>query len=71
VLCSFSRKPVSWGCIWRVFALGFCEEFSQRSIQPVVVERTSQLTMVQELVSLSHGVSMVPAMARVLDQSDR
>ncbi len=46
----------------------FCR---QRSIQPVAVERTSQLTMVQELVSLSHGVSMIPAMARVLDQSDR
>ena len=27
--------------------------------------------MVQELVSLSHGVSMIPAMARELDQSDR
>ena len=46
----------------------FCR---QRSFQPVSVERTSQLTTVQELVSLSHGVSMVPAMARVLDQSDR
>ncbi len=46
----------------------FCRE---RSVQPVAVERTSQLTMVQELVSLSHGVSMIPAMAQVLDQSDR
>lgn len=46
----------------------FCR---QRSIQPVAVERTSQLTMVQELVSLSHGVSMIPAMARVLDHSER
>jgi len=46
----------------------FCQ---QRSVQPVTVERTSQLTMVQELVSLSHGVSMIPAMARALDQSDR
>ena len=27
--------------------------------------------MVQELVSLSHGVSMIPAMARQRDQSDR
>ncbi len=43
----------------------------QRSFQPVAVERTSQLTMVQELVSLSHGVSMIPAMARRRDQSDR
>ena len=46
----------------------FCR---RRSVQPVAVERTSQLTMVQELVSLSHGVSMIPAMARVLDQTDR
>lgn len=43
----------------------------QRSFQPVAVERTSQLTMVQELVSLAHGVSMIPAMARRRDQSDR
>lgn len=46
----------------------FCR---RRSFQPVAVERTSQLTMVQELVSLSHGVSMIPAMARERDQSDR
>jgi LysR family transcriptional regulator, hydrogen peroxide-inducible genes activator len=48
--------------------VSFCR---QRSFQPVAVERTSQLTMVQELVSLSHGVSMIPAMARHVDQSDR
>ena len=48
--------------------VSFCR---QRSFQPVTVERTSQLTMVQELVSLSHGVSMIPAMARRRDQSDR
>ena len=48
--------------------VSFCRE---RSFQPVTVERTSQLAMVQELVSLSHGISMIPAMARVLDQSDR
>lgn len=46
----------------------FCR---QRSFQPVAVERTNQLTMVQELVSLSHGVSMIPAMARQRDESDR
>lgn len=46
----------------------FCR---QRSFHPVAVERTSQLAMVQELVSLSHGISMIPAMARRLDQSDR
>lgn len=46
----------------------FCR---QRSFQPVAVERTSQLAMVQELVTLDHGVSMVPAMARAVDQSDQ
>ncbi|GAB5405950.1 MAG: LysR family transcriptional regulator [Aureliella sp.] len=46
----------------------FCR---QRSIQPVAIERTSQLVMVQELVSLGHGVSMVPEMAKQLDESDR
>ena len=48
--------------------VSFCRE---RSFQPVAVERTSQLAMVQELVSLRHGVSMIPAMARQRDQSDR
>lgn len=48
--------------------VSFCR---QGSFQPVVIERTSQLAMVQELVSLSHGASMIPAMARQLDQSDR
>ncbi|QDU36836.1 Hydrogen peroxide-inducible genes activator [Maioricimonas rarisocia] len=48
--------------------VSFCR---QRSVQPVAVERTSQLAMVQELVSLSHGISMIPEMARRLDQSDR
>lgn len=48
--------------------VSFCR---QRSFQPVVVERTSQLVTVQELVSLGHGVSMIPAMARRLDQSDQ
>lgn len=46
----------------------FC---SQRSFHPVSVERTSQLAMVQELVSLAHGISMIPSMARELDNSDR
>lgn len=43
----------------------------QKSFHPVAVERTSQLAMVQELVSLSHGISMIPAMARQVDQSER
>lgn len=48
--------------------VAFCR---QRSFQPVAVERTSQLAMVQELVSLAHGISLIPAMARRVDQSDR
>lgn len=43
----------------------------QGSFQPVAIERTSQLAMVQELVSLSHGISFIPQMARRLDRSDR
>lgn len=46
----------------------FCE---RGSVQPIAIERTSQLATVQELVSLSHGISMVPKMAQKLDQSDR
>ncbi len=46
----------------------FCR---QHSVQPVTVERTSQLATVQELVALDHGVSIVPEMARRLDLSDR
>lgn len=48
--------------------LGFCRK---NEVHPVSVERTSQLAMVQELVALNHGVSMIPAMARALDASDR
>lgn len=48
--------------------VSFCR---QQSFHPVSVERTSQMATVQELVSLSHGVSMIPMMARRLDQSDR
>ncbi len=48
--------------------VSFCR---QRSFLPVTVERTSQLAMVQELVSLSHGVSLIPAMARERDDSGR
>ena len=44
----------------------FCRK---KSVHPVVVERTSQLATVQELVSLDHGVSMIPEMARKLDIS--
>lgn len=45
----------------------FCR---RKSVQPVTVERTSQLTTVQELVALGHGVSIVPAMARKIDASE-
>jgi LysR family hydrogen peroxide-inducible transcriptional activator len=48
--------------------VSFCR---QRSFQPVAVERANQLAMVQELVSLSHGISMIPEMARRLDQTKR
>lgn len=48
--------------------ISFCR---QKSFQPVAVERTSQLVMVQELVSLGHGVSMVPEMAKCLDHDNR
>lgn len=41
----------------------------QRSVQPVTVERISQLATVQELVALDHGVSIVPEMAHRLDAS--
>jgi LysR family hydrogen peroxide-inducible transcriptional activator len=47
----------------------FCRQ--QRAFHPLSVETTSQLTSVQELVSLNHGVSLIPAMARALDVSDR
>lgn len=43
----------------------------QRSFQPVTVERTCQLTTVEELVALGHGISFIPQMARDLDDSDR
>ncbi len=42
----------------------FCQE---RQFQPVSTERACQLTMVQELVSLEHGISFIPAMAKDRD----
>lgn len=45
----------------------FCR---QKAFHPVSVERTSQLSMVQELVTLGHGVSLVPAMACARDVSN-
>jgi LysR family hydrogen peroxide-inducible transcriptional activator len=46
----------------------FCR---QRSFHPLAIEQTSQLATVQELVSLGHGVSLVPDMAKQLDTSQR
>jgi LysR family hydrogen peroxide-inducible transcriptional activator len=46
----------------------FCR---QKSFHPIAVERTSQLAMVQELVALGHGVSLIPEMARKVDRGDR
>lgn len=48
--------------------LSFCR---QKAFQPFAIERTIQLATVQELVSLNHGVSLIPAMARHLDTSKR
>src|SRR5262249_26943280 len=48
--------------------LSFCRN---QGVNPVSIEHTSQLTTVQELVSLDHGISLIPAMARELDSSER
>jgi LysR family hydrogen peroxide-inducible transcriptional activator len=44
--------------------LSFCRH---HAVQPVSIEHTSQLATVQELVSLNHGISLIPAMACGLD----
>lgn len=46
--------------------VSFCR---QKSIQPVSIERANQLATIQELVSLRHGISLIPEMARQLDNS--
>ncbi len=43
----------------------------KKSFQPVAVERTSQLATVQELVTLGHGISMIPDMAKRIDKDKR
>ena len=45
----------------------FCQ---LKSIAPISIQNTSQLATVQELVALGHGISMIPAMARNLDNSE-
>ena len=44
---------------------------NKKSFQPVAVERTSQITTVQELVSLGHGISMIPTMAQKIDNNKK
>lgn len=46
----------------------FC---NRKEIRPLAIERLSQLTTVQELVALGHGVSIIPESASKLDQSTR
>ncbi len=46
----------------------FC---NRQSIAPVMIERTSQLATIQELVALQHGISIMPAMAQQLDRNKR
>jgi LysR family hydrogen peroxide-inducible transcriptional activator len=48
--------------------VSFCR---QKSFHPVSVERTSQLAMVQELVALDHGISLIPEMASSIDKDNR
>lgn len=47
--------------------LSFC---NQRSFVPTVSCRGSQLATIQELVSLGRGISLIPKMAKDLDQSE-
>ena len=39
----------------------FCK---QRSVQPIALERAAQLTTVQAMVAIGHGISFIPAMAQ-------
>ena len=43
----------------------------RKRFQPVSTGRTTQLTTVQELVALGHGVSLIPAMAARKDTDHR
>lgn len=45
-------------------ALSFCE---RKNFQPLITSRISQLATLQELVTLGHGVSLIPQMAREID----
>ena len=46
----------------------FC---NRQSFAPITIERTNQLTTIQELVALQHGISIIPAMAQKLDKSNQ
>ncbi len=46
----------------------FCE---RRKFQPLTTGRSTQITTVQEMVALGHGLSFIPEMARRLDTSDQ
>ncbi len=48
--------------------VSFCR---RKSFHPVSVERTSQMATVLELVAMGHGISMIPKMARNVDESER
>ena len=37
----------------------------------MTIERTNQIATIQELVSLQHGISIIPEMAQQLDKSKR
>ncbi len=46
----------------------FCK---QRSIQPIALERAAQLTTVQAMVAIGHGIAFIPSMARTRGGSTR
>lgn len=46
------------------------EEYcSRKSIARIEIERTNQITTIQELVALKHGISIIPSIAKRLDKS--
>ncbi len=48
--------------------ISFCH---RKAFQPITTGRFAQLATVLELVALGHGVSLVPEMARVIDNDNR
>ena len=41
----------------------------RKSIAKIEIERTNQITTIQELVALKHGISIIPSIAKRLDKS--